>query len=479
MAQTRPHGGSRWWVLFCFGSIWIKLHQDQVLGFAPRRLINDPRSRIESGNGHRNGILDSISPMSAYSNNGSMRNQTSRSAVPPAYSNPFFPTEVVDLLRESVDIISVIESYELESFKRTGDARATCICPFHDDHNPSLSIDGKRQIFKCFSCGAGGNVFNFVRDFARLDGQELSFPQAVLFVNEHFAEGDVLSAGRKSYYQGPKFQREMSTIKRNRPILDESDKKLLEVKRNRIAMANLAAAAFYEDCLVSRDSAGAARTHLRQRGISPRTARAFSMGYAPDSYFLETERWGEGSLVGHLKSKGFEALEIIDAGLATITKGYKRSPNTHPSATRNCTEVTHSQLIDRFRGRLVIPIFDATGAQILGFGGRLLRSEPTPDKTYVVPKYLNSPESELFKKKNIIFGQHMANKALRFWCERDNVSRSVVIVEGYLDVIALWQAGVEEAVSCMGTGLTTAQITEAAKIAGKGNGKPFLFWNPS
>lgn len=127
--------------------------------------------------------------------------------------------------------------------------------------------------------------------------------------------------------------------------------------------------------------------------------------------------------------------------------------------------------MDRFRGRLVVPIFDATGAKILGFGGRILEAKMAKKSDFKSAKYLNSPETLVFQKKTILFGQHMAKKAIRYWDKIDEVPRPVVIVEGYMDCIALWQAGVREAVSCMGTALTSEQLTAAARMAGTKNGK--------
>ena len=119
----------------------------------------------------------------------------------------------------------------------------------------------------------------------------------------------------------------------------------------------------------------------------------------------------------------------------------------------------------------MVPIFDSTGNAILGFGGRILEEFHSKDQAYKGPKYLNSPESIVFQKKSILFGQHMAKKAMRFWDEIDEAPRPVVIVEGYMDGIALWQAGVREAVACMGTALTPEQLSAAARIAGTKNGK--------
>jgi DNA primase len=134
-------------------------------------------------------------------------------------------------------------------------------------------------------------------------------------------------------------------------------------------------------------------------------------------------------------------------------------------------DMDYSTLMDRFRGRLVVPIFDATGKEVLGFGGRILESSNEKESDFKAAKYLNSPETLVFKKKNILFGQQMAKKAIRYWDKVEEAPRPVVIVEGYMDSIALWQAGICEAVACMGTALTSEQLLVAARIAGTKNGK--------
>jgi len=379
-------------------------------------------------------------------------------------SKYFIPNDQLEALKESVDLVSVIESYGLPQFRRTGEDRATCLCPFHDDRNPSLSIDGSRGIFKCFSCGAGGDVYSFVQKYNKLQGEEISFYKAVKMVNEKYSRGFSLdlapSSGGKS--------------------LSQRERDVASAKKERVLEANLAAAQFYEESLMSSQSAGPARAHLRSRGLTAQTVRAFAIGFAPESYFAGrrygTSTWGEGSLVNHLRDLGFSATEIFDAGLAIRTKKSRQPAGNQNNSTHSNVnnDLDYSTLMDRFRGRIVVPIFDSTGNAILGFGGRILEEFHSKDQAYKGPKYLNSPESIVFQKKSILFGQHMAKKAMRFWDEIDEAPRPVVIVEGYMDGIALWQAGVREAVACMGTALTPEQLSAAARIAGTKNGRVVL-----
>jgi DNA primase len=138
-----------------------------------------------------------------------------------------------------------------------------------------------------------------------------------------------------------------------------------------------------------------------------------------------------------------------------------------------------SSLMDRFRGRLVVPIFDPMGKHVLGFGGRILQQASQKKSAFNAPKYLNSPESPVFSKKALLFGHHMAKDAVQESKSKgderaSSVGASVVIVEGYMDAIAMWQAGVRESVACMGTALTSEQLGAAAKTAGARGGRVIL-----
>jgi DNA primase len=433
----------------------------------------------------------------------------------------FIPTAELEQLQASIDIVSLVELYDLPHFHKTnGGERASCQCPFHDDTNPSLKIDSKRGIFKCFSCGVGGNAFKFVQEYSKLHGHhKLSFIETVRLL-QHL----VAPASSETESNQPSLPFDIKVPMGNRPpasISARVRKKVRQVRstagtialgnrtdetnlsaaenqmqtdyrKQRILLANLHAAAFYEECLFSLPAAGSARAHLRSRGINPHTVKTFAMGFAPESYYTVQLKkntagparptWGEGSLVNHLRDRGFTPGEILDAGLAVQTKWGKRSV-ADPSRESNNTDgdgPTHpndndySTLMDRFRGRLVIPIFDAAGNNILGFGGRILEASISTGSDFKAAKYLNSPESLVFQKKNILFGQHMAEKAARFGrsagaTKQMDGETSLLIVEGYMDAIALWQAGMRETVASMGTALSYEQLANAAKASRKLN----------
>ena len=208
-------------------------------------------------------------------------------------------------LKESVDIVNVVESFGLSQFTRPHPHSAMALCPFHKDTHPSLRIDGKKQLYKCFACGAGGDVYQFVRQYQEKEtGTEWSFPQAVTYVHEHWGGGG--GGGTTT----------SNTLPTKTLSLED------QAKKDRLYVANAAAAAFYANQL-TMPSAGAARSYLVQRGLSVTAARTFAMGYATDVYFggsTTTASWGDGSLVQHLQGLNFTAQEIVDAGLAVLTK---------------------------------------------------------------------------------------------------------------------------------------------------------------
>jgi DNA primase len=410
-------------------------------------------------------------------------------------SNYYVNPKDLEKLQQSIDIVSLIECYNIPQFTRSGD-KASCLCPFHDDHNPSLKIDGNRGIFKCFSCGVGGNALRFVREYAKVHGTELSFLEAVKLLDDMVATTSndrpllpvsitvPMGARPPARYggRGNVTKPNVQTVHKTTP----NSPTVGTTPRERVLLANFHAAAYFEECLLTRVEAGSARAHLRRRGISPNTVRAFGMGFAPESYFggqqQPNKAWGEKSLVHFLRDKGFSPQEIVDAGLAIRTKRGKQQlekvqNDGNGTATAAIAENDYTTLMDRFRGRLVVPIFDEGGKFVLGFGGRILESA-TSGSDFKSAKYLNSPESIVFQKKRLLFGQHMAEMTPtpnRKDKAKPQGAQPLIVVEGYMDVIAMWQAGIRETVASMGTALSLDQFLSAAISAKKLGGKAELF----
>jgi len=288
------------------------------------------------------------------------------------------PEEIIQEIRDRTDIVEVISSYV--SLKHSG-ANHQGLCPFHSEKTPSFNVNSPRQIFHCFGCGVGGNVFSFLM---QIEG--LSFPEAVR------------QLGEKVGVEVP-----------------EEDVSPAEEKRRqefeRLVRINEVAADFYHQLLIESDEGGPARRYLRQRGYDAETVKQFRLGFAPD-------RWE--ALAGHLEKKGFD-LKLVREKTGLLREGKEGRGD-----------------YDLFRKRLLFPISDIRG-QVVAFGGRVLDDS--------LPKYINSPESPIYNKSRLLFGLDQAREAMR----RDGCG---IIVEGYFDQMALYRAGLANAVATCGTALT-------------------------
>jgi DNA primase len=297
------------------------------------------------------------------------------------------PPDFIQLVRQKADLVEVVA--EKVVLRKQG-KNFVGLCPFHNDHKPSFQVSPSKQIYKCFSCGAGGDVLRFV-----MQTEHLSFAEAV----RHLA--------RRYHIPLPTRNPEAQPL----GSLDERElshrEKLLEI----LAMA----ADFYQHALRSQ-LGSAARQYLHSRHLSEETLQKFQIGFAPPGWQSLYEY-----LVNH-KRQPVKLLE--EAGLLV--------PRQQGSGH-----------YDRFRNRIMLPIFDVQG-RVIGFAGRALGESGQP-------KYLNSPETELFNKSQVVYGLNFA---------RDAIAKAdqVLVVEGYFDVIALHQAGVAYAVAAMGTALTPHQV---------------------
>lgn len=293
------------------------------------------------------------------------------------------PNEVIDRIREYHDIVDVVS--QSVHLKKSG-RNYFGLCPFHSENTPSFSVSPDKQIYYCFGCGAGGDVFKFV-----METEQLTFVEAVRYLGEQ--------AGMEV------------------PRLDTDESDPEEKRRQRLREATDLAARLFHHLLVNTDHGKEAREYLTRRGIQRSTMEEFQMGYAPDaSQFL----------LSFLKRRGFQEEELMEAGLI---------------AQRDSSAGRRPSYYDRFRGRVIFPIHDSQG-RVIAFGGRLLGDGR--------PKYLNSPETPIFHKGKFLFNLHRARKAIR-------KHNQAVLFEGYMDVIAAWQAGVTHGVATLGTALTDSQ----------------------
>ncbi|HEY8422101.1 MAG TPA: DNA primase [Thermoclostridium sp.] len=287
----------------------------------------------------------------------------------------YYPDEVIEEVRLNNDLVEVVSEYVRLEKKGGG---YFGLCPFHNEKTPSFHVEPVKQFYYCFGCNNGGNVFHFIMNI-----ENLSFPDALRLLADR--AGIVLPE--------PDDKEEQQKIKIRKSILD----------------INRVAARFYFSCLAAEKGREALK-YLHDRGLSNRIIRQFGLGFAPNEW---------NALSNYLLDEGFDESILIQSGLAIKNKNDK--------------------LIDRFRGRIIFPIFDIRG-NIVAFGGRVMDDS--------LPKYINSPETLCYSKGRELFGMHLAKKSKE---------KKLLIVEGYMDVISLHQAGIDFAVAPLGTALTGMQ----------------------
>lgn len=290
-----------------------------------------------------------------------------------------------DLINEVRNSVDLVDiASSYVHLKRSGGGYVGC-CPFHKEKTPSFHINPDKQLYHCFGCGAGGSVFQFI-----------------------------MAAEGMDFHDAMKYLAERGGVRL--PELDGSGEEIYNRKREMYAM-NKEAARFFRDCLFSPAGSGA-REYLQKRRLSSKTVASFGLGFSPD---------GWDGLLNHLEGKGFSRNLIVEAGL--------------------CIRNERGNVYDRFRGRVMFPIFDVR-QNIIGFGGRIINGDGA--------KYINSPESIVYDKGKNLFGLNIAKKSKRGY---------YVLVEGYMDVISLHQGGIDCAVAGCGTALTEAQ----ARLISKGS----------
>ena len=284
--------------------------------------------------------------------------------------------EVIEDVKSRCDIVSTISQYM--SVKPSG-SNYKGLCPFHGEKTPSFYINTSKQIYKCFGCGEGGDVINFVMKMENLD----------------FIDAVKLLASRYGI--------EINTN------MDEDTKLRIE-KSKKYQDIHTEAARFYFTNLIKEKNPG--YQYLRTRGLDDKIIKKFGLGYSLNSW---------NTLRDYLLSKGYEKKDLIECGLF----GYKSETDT---------------IYDKFRNRVMFPIFDYRG-NVIGFGGRVLDDS--------LPKYLNSPDSLIFNKRLNLYGLNFARKEIK--------DRTVILVEGYMDLISLYQYDIKNVVATLGTALTEQQ----------------------
>ncbi len=289
--------------------------------------------------------------------------------------------EEINQVRQNADIVEIISSYIPLNQKGKN---YFGVCPFHEDHSPSMSVSREKGIYKCFSCGATGNVFKFVSDY-----ENITFPEAVQKIAQKI--GITLS-----------ITTEIKKITK------------YEIEYKIMTLSNL----FYQNNLMT-EKGKKAREYLENRGLTEEIQKEFQIGLAFD----------KNSLSEFLHQKNYENSLLISLGLLNQKKEF---------------------FYDTFLDRIMFPIHNLNG-DVVGFTGRIYLPNSSP------PKYLNSKETMIFKKGNILFNYHRAKDPIR-------LEKKVILVEGNMDAIRMYSCGFKNTIALMGTSLTSYQIKEIKKL---------------
>lgn len=304
-------------------------------------------------------------------------------------ANGLIPDEVIDAVRKHHDIVEVVGKY-VHLTKHGKYMKG--LCPFHSEKTPSFTVTPELQIYHCYGCGKGGNVIRFVEEM-----EGYSFPEAVRMLAEDAGIPVTWSSDVSGY-----------------PT--EQDK-----TRAKIIEAHELALKFYHYLLNNTKQGEHAKKYLLSRGLTDKLIDQFMIGYAPNEWDVLTR---------FLQNRGFEPTLLEKGGLISVKND-------------------QSGYVDRFRSRIMFPIWDKSGKPI-GFAGRIIGEGQ--------PKYLNSPETMLFTKSRILYNLHLARPAIK-------KSKKVILFEGFMDVIKAWSADVHNVVATMGTALTEEHAIQLKRMA--------------
>lgn len=293
---------------------------------------------------------------------------------------PRLSQETINEIRQKADIVDIVKEYIPLTQKGKN---YFGVCPFHQDHSPSMSVSRERQLFKCFSCGMAGNVFKFVSEY-----ENISYLEAVAKVAGKVGMPITIT---KTYTPVQKYQEEYELMN----------------------LANL----FYENNL-NTEKGLPAKSYLKKRGLNDEMIKDFNIGLS----------FANNSLFEFFQKKNISPAKLVELGLL------------------NQVDLNYQ---DVFRNRILFPIHNDEG-RVVGFTGRVYESDSTP-------KYLNSRETKLFRKGNILFNYHRARGAVR-------LAKRVILVEGNMDAIRMYASGFKNTIALMGTSLTHDQIVLLKKL---------------
>lgn len=291
---------------------------------------------------------------------------------------PRVPEEKIDEIRSATNIVHYINQYV--NLKKAG-RNYKGLCPFHTEKTPSFIVSPEKQIYHCFGCGKGGNIFSFIMEYEKLSFSE-ALEKAAEFCGIELPKSEPVSREKEDFFQ-----------------------QLYEI--------NEQSCVFFEQTLYKPENQSYLQYFLK-RGLSAETVRKFRLGYAPDSF---------DRLLGHLKNQNMDLEKAAQLG---VIQKKERGEGYY----------------DKFRHRIIFPFINVSG-KIVGFGGRKLKEEQQP-------KYLNSPESPVYKKGSLLYGLHQAIRAIR-------EAEFAFLVEGYFDLLSLVEKGYRNTIASSGTALTEIQ----------------------
>ncbi|MBD3184328.1 DNA primase [Candidatus Poribacteria bacterium] len=297
----------------------------------------------------------------------------------------FITDNVKEEIKERCDIVDIISEYVPLS---AAGKNFKGLCPFHDEKTPSFMVSRERQMFKCFGCGEAGDIFTFL-----MKHEKMEYPEAVKFLASKCGVSLPESKGSK--------------------ILRKSRDELLELNRSAVS--------YYQKVLLNSKYGKEALTYFRERGIKDNTIDSFKLGYSLPSWDAFLKAAGKA---------GFSTKVMLKGGFILERKqkdGY----------------------YDRFRGRVMFPIFDVRGEPI-GFGGRTISSSEDPVTRSDI-KYMNSPETPLYNKSRSLYNLNLAKEAI-------SKEGFVILTEGYMDVITCFQEGIHNVVASLGTSLSEGHV---------------------
>ncbi len=298
------------------------------------------------------------------------------------------------------DVVDVISDFV--TLKRRGANHIAC-CPFHNEKTPSFSVSQSKGIYKCFGCGKAGNAVSFL-----MDHESLSYKDAIKYLGKKYG---------------------VEIIEEDETAEDIEEK----TRKESLIIVSEFANNFFQNCLINTEVGQTiAYSYFTQvRGFTKETIKKFQLGYAPSRESFRGS--SPTSLVEAATKAGYKKDFLLGAGL--------------------CIESNNGGLLDKFHDRIMFPIHTLSG-RVIAFGGRTMKTEKS------IPKYLNSPETEIYHKSSSLYGLYYAKSAI-------SRNGKCYLVEGYTDVISFHQAGIENVVSSSGTSLTSEQIRLIKRFTNK------------